>query len=146
MKKKLHKFNLAKLISSNIIFLFIFILFGEISFRTIKFVYKCSKNECDKKIFTLRPYEDSINLGIMRPDKTLGYVPKENLSLLIQQKGWDGKNVNTNFYGLRESNISSTDSKLILNVGDSFAFGDQVSDNETYQYCLNSFANRKLYP
>ncbi len=31
-----------------------------------------------------------------------------------------------------------------MNVGDSFAFGDQVSDSETYQYCLNNFADRKF--
>tara|TARA_A100001015_G_C15016976_1_gene726006 strand:+ start:1015 stop:2166 length:1152 start_codon:yes stop_codon:yes gene_type:complete len=144
MKTKIDKNNSFKILISNIVFLIFFGLFGEISFRTIKYVYKCAKNECDKKIFTLKPYEDSVNLGIQKPHKLLGYAPQDNLSLVINQKGWNFINVNTNLHGIRESNITKKDSNLILNVGDSFAFGDQVSDSETYQYCLNNFADRKF--
>ncbi len=139
-----NKGNLSQIVFSNIIFFILFILFGEIFFRTIKLAYKCAKNECDGKIFTLKPYQDSINLGIAKHDKLLGHVPKDNLSIIINQKGWDGITVNTYLYGLRESNINSKNKKLILNVGDSFAFGAQVSDKDTYQYCLNSFTVRKF--
>ena len=144
MFPKKNKINLSQIVFSNIIFFILFIIGGEIFFRTIKLFYKCAKNECDMKIFTFKPYEDSINLGIAKPDGLLGHVPKDNLSIIINQKGWDNIIVNTGLYGLRESNISSKDAKLILNIGDSFAFGAQVSDKDTYQYCLNNFTSRKF--
>ncbi len=59
-----------------------------------------------KKIFTLKPYEDSVNLGIQKPHKLLGYVPQDNLSLVINEKGWNNIIVNTNLHGIRESNIT----------------------------------------
>ncbi len=51
MKNKIYENNFFKIIISNIVFLIFFISFSEISFRTIKYVYKCAKNECDKKDF-----------------------------------------------------------------------------------------------
>ena len=83
--------------------------------------------EIDKKIFQKRDIYDS----------SKGWVSKPNLS---NMKVFDGKILNTNSKGLRGKNeylyAKDRDKVRILIIGDSFTFGDEVSDNETYSYYL----------
>ena len=70
-------------------------------------------------------------------DPKKGWIPRANLR---DVNAYDQKIVNTNSKGLRgkkEFPYAKNKEKLrILILGDSFTFGDEVSDNETYSYYL----------
>jgi hypothetical protein len=70
-------------------------------------------------------------------DPSKGWVSKPHLR---DMKISDNKILNTNSTGLRgktDYNYGRNDSRVrILTLGDSFTFGDEVSDNETYPYYL----------
>ena len=70
-------------------------------------------------------------------DRTKGWVSKPNLKDMTV---FDDKILNTNSKGLRGKNeylYGKNQNKIrILVLGDSFTFGDEVSDNETYSYYL----------
>src|SRR5215831_15854323 len=70
-------------------------------------------------------------------DPSKGWMPKPNLR---DVRVFNNKILNTNSKGLRgKRDFSYTKDKeklRILILGDSFTFGDEVSDNETYAYYL----------
>lgn len=70
-------------------------------------------------------------------DPTKGWVPKPNLR---EVKAFDNKTLNTNSKGLRgkkDFSYTKNNERLrILILGDSFTFGDEVSDDETYSHYL----------
>ena len=70
-------------------------------------------------------------------DSSKGWMPKPNLR---DVRAFNDKILNTNSKGLRGKKdfpYSKTKDKLrILILGDSFTFGDEVSDDETYAYYL----------
>jgi hypothetical protein len=70
-------------------------------------------------------------------DPTKGWIPKPNLR---EAKASNDKILNTNSKGLRGKKdfpyIKSKERLRILILGDSFTFGDEVSDDETYSYYL----------
>ncbi len=72
-----------------------------------------------------------------RYDASKGWMPKANLK---DVKAFDGKILNTNSKGVRGKRefayVKKKDTLRILILGDSFTFGDEVSDNETYSYYL----------
>jgi len=70
-------------------------------------------------------------------DPSKGWMPKPNLR---DVRVFNNKILNTNSKGLRGrkdfSYAKSTEKLRILILGDSFTFGDEVSDDETYPYYL----------
>ena len=72
-------------------------------------------------------------------DPIKGWIPKPNLT---DVKAFDNRTLNTNSQGLRgkkEFPFAKNNEKLrILILGDSFTFGDEVSDDETYSYYLQT--------
>ena len=70
-------------------------------------------------------------------DPSKGWIPKPNLR---DVKAFNDKILNTNSKGLRGKKdfpYAKNKEKLrILILGDSFTFGDEVSDDETYSYYL----------
>jgi hypothetical protein len=70
-------------------------------------------------------------------DPSLGWRPKPNLR---DVRVFDNKILNTNSKGLRGKKefpyIKDKERLRILIIGDSFTFGDEVSDDETYSYYL----------
>ena len=70
-------------------------------------------------------------------DASKGWIPKPNLKNI---KAFDNKILNTNSKGLRgKKDFSYAKDKekfRILILGDSFTFGDEVSDDETYAHYL----------
>lgn len=70
-------------------------------------------------------------------DPTKGWIPKPNLR---DVKAFDNKILSTNskgFRGKKDFPYTKNKEKLrILILGDSFTFGDEVSDDETYSYYL----------
>ena len=76
-------------------------------------------------------------------DPSKGWMPKPNLR---DVKVFNDKILNTNSKGIRGKKdfpYSKTKDKLrILILGDSFTFGDEVSDDETYAYYLQEMLPR----
>ena len=77
-------------------------------------------------------------------DASRGWRTKPNVTDL---RVFDNKTLNTNSHGLRGKNEFSFNNDRqkvrILILGDSFTFGDEVSDDETYSYYLQAIA---VYP
>jgi hypothetical protein len=72
-----------------------------------------------------------------RYDPSKGWIPKANLK---DVKVFNQKILNTNSKGFRGKRdfpyIKNKETLRILILGDSFTFGDEVSDDETYSYYL----------
>lgn len=137
--------KLTKIIYINII-VFITLLFSlETSHRFLKLVLSC-KHNCDFSVLSFKPYKESIFLGLSKKDSKLGYENAPNFSQLINIRGWNKTWVSTDKNGLRNSSPKSIKSLYsILTVGDSYAFGAQVSDKDTWQSCLNiNFKNKQF--
>ena len=70
-------------------------------------------------------------------DPSKGWIPKPNLR---DVKAFNNKILNTNSKGLRGKKdfpyLKNNERLRILILGDSFTFGDEVSDDETYSYYL----------
>jgi hypothetical protein len=131
----------AKIVAVNLmIFLFLLIV-AEILARSVWTVRSCIKSECDFSRITglkVRQIDRAINIGFSRFDPVLGLAPREGFSSIINAPGWV-KNAKLTITqdGFR-SNGSGTipGSSDVLVVGDSFTFGFQVSDSETWPACL----------
>ena len=70
-------------------------------------------------------------------DSSKGWIPKPNLR---EVRALNNKILNTNSKGLRGKKdfpyLKNNERLRILILGDSFTFGDEVSDDETYSYYL----------
>jgi hypothetical protein len=130
----------AKIVVVNlVIFLFLFIV-AEILARSVWTVQSCMKSECDFSRFAglkVRKIPRSINIGFTRFDELLGYVPREGFSASINAPGWHGDKLTIRKDGFRSNGSEPPPLPAeVLVVGDSFTFGEQVSDNETWPACL----------
>ena len=118
-----------KIYYATIIFTFLIILlfiFLEISSRIYSFYL--NKNYC-AKFLTVKKYSSL-------PDKILGYKPKEGKKI-----GCRKENYMINSDGIRNYKGYKFENSNFLIVGDSFGFGDEVSDNETLSYFLSNKYN-----
>ena len=82
--------------------------------------------------------EDKFNWGLLEPHNLLGFKNQNNIQKLIK-----GKEITTLKNGLRGGFQNKNATTKILTVGDSFAFGYEVSDKETWQSCLNKNIKNK---
>src|SRR5262249_36309535 len=123
--------------------------FGELVLRSAWTIKSCFDLNCDfRRITTLKVYDLPIlarNIGLTRFDDRLGYVPREGFDGVINEPeiGWSNVKVTISNDGFRLNNFEMgpkvTD---VLVVGDSFTFGDQVSNSETWPACLERKLNR----
>ena len=131
------------LIASNIVILVIAFVALEASFRVVKTVKACLlHNYCNpSKLFEPATVDPLVYFAALtKQDSRLGYTLSENWNGVINfQPLWKQVKVTTDYNGCRISSQSKMNSykKKILTVGDSFTFGDQVSNSETWQ----SYAN-----
>jgi len=149
----MHSFKSAKLHSIqrwtkiavvNLLVLLSLLIVAEIALRSIRTVRSCIKfEECDLSHITGLKIQDigrATYIGISRYDELLGYVPREGFSGTINAPGWISW-INAKVT-IRKDGFRSNGSEVappladVLAVGDSFTFGDQVSDNETWPACL----------
>ncbi len=139
-------FYKLRLISINIFVFILFLISLEIGLRTIRTVRDCIHENCNLSHYKIN--QQTVWFGISKPNSQLGFETKSNLDKIINYKGWENVKLSTDAYGLRNS--GHLDGKFnqrlkILTVGDSFTFGDQVSDHETWQYCLNNVQINYLF-
>jgi hypothetical protein len=145
--------RIFKLFIINLLVLFFLTLFIEVGFRTLWTLKQCFgkyTNGCDfKRLYSLkiRNTKDDVSelyLGLTKYDEKLGYIYtpgfKKVISTPINEKyiqDWKNVNLSINNDGYRSNdNDYLHDKYSILAVGDSFTFGSQVNNNETWPSCL----------
>jgi hypothetical protein len=129
----------TKIVVANLVIFLFLLIVAEILFRSVWSVRSCIRSECDFSpiaALKVRKIERATDIGFSRFDKLLGYVPREGFSASMNAAGWHGK------VTIRKDGFRSNGSEPpplpedVLVVGDSFTFGYQVSDNETWPACL----------
>jgi hypothetical protein len=95
-------------------------------------------------ISQLRIAPQDVMLGMSRPDPLLGYVPKEGFHATINAYGWPRVSITIDDQGFRHPHRTAPIGPRILAVGDSFTFGDQVSDEQTWPACLEERLGRPV--
>jgi len=116
----------------------------ELSYRAWGYFRDCDKI-CDSAFFTrLDAFNRSAHYGFTGPDPIVGHSLVDG-TFKIHEAYWNGATI-TIREGVRvnpklESNLAGG---AILTVGDSFVFGDQVSDDETWPALLEQRLNRRV--
>ena len=145
--------KIIKIFVINILIFLFLILFIEIGFRTLWTFKQCFgkyTNGCDfKRLYSLKIRENKdglteLHLDLTQYDKNLGhkYSPGFNkiITTPLNEKyihEWDNIKLTINSDGFRANdNFFKLDKYSILAVGDSFTFGSQVNNNETWPSCL----------
>ena len=122
-----------------LVFLFLLIVV-EILLRSVWTVRSCINSECDfSRIAGLKvqKIDRATDLGLTRFDELLGYVPREGFSATMNALPWHGGKLTIRKDGFRSNGSEPPPlPEDVLVVGDSFTFGYQVSDNETWPACL----------
>lgn len=133
----------------NVLILFVLLIFAEIMLRSASTVTSCFKSHCDlsrittMKVRDVRQNFSSKFIGISRFDDRLGYVPREGFDAVINASGWTDAKVTITNDGFRLNNVEMKSRvSEVLVVGDSFTFGDQISNHETWSACLEEKLNR----
>jgi hypothetical protein len=117
----------------------------ELSYRTWLYFNNCDQG-CNNTGFItkLDAFPRITHIGLMAPNPILGYSPADG-TFKIDKWGWNGATI-TIRQGVRLSpNFEPASAGgAILTVGDSFVFGDQVSDDETWPALLERGLNRRV--
>jgi hypothetical protein len=130
----------AKIVVMNLVVFLFLLVVAEILARSVWTVRSCINSECDFSRLAglkVQKIDRATDLGLTRFDELLGYVPREEFSATMNTAGWHGNRLTIRKDGFRSN--GSEPSPLptdVLVVGDSFTFGEQVSDNETWPACL----------
>jgi hypothetical protein len=121
----------------NFLLLVIILISVEASYRVFKTVSSCIEGSCDFEY--LKNPNSSKPIGMAEFNSKIGYVPRKMFKSTISDKRWNGAFVSINKKGFRDNaniNIEFKDLEAILVAGDSFTFGDQVGNAETWPSCL----------
>ena len=126
-----------RILAVNILVAVVLLLAAEIGYRGVKFVGSCLSRQCDASYWQAgSKFRQNIDIGISRDDAVLGHVPNDGEYFI----DWPG--VSTSKVTIRDGvrvNASfdpPASGAPTLAIGDSFTFGDEVSDNETWPACL----------
>lgn len=129
--------RLAKILAINLLLICLGVLILEAGYRTVKYVVSCTKQECDARFFRFEPTVSNQNIGLTIFDPVLGFIPRPNFDAVIEQPSWNRARVTITADGYR-SNDDNTASAPVnaLAIGDSFTFGNQVSNRDTWPSCM----------
>lgn len=130
--------RIIKIIAINLALIVTGVLILETGYRSIKYLASCTVH-CDSNFFRLSPIEGNLNIGLTVFDPALGFVPRPYFDSIINQPSWNRANVTITADGYRSNNDQTT-ARLFeaLAIGDSFTFGNQVSNTDTWPSCLGT--------
>tara|TARA_B110001450_G_C17641078_1_gene489314 strand:+ start:406 stop:1518 length:1113 start_codon:yes stop_codon:yes gene_type:complete len=142
-----------KIISINLAIFIGLIIMSELGLRILWTSYTCISRDCDfSRVSKIAVYEinngfTEKNIGLSEPNSVLGYQPKPGFQRVIRATGWDSKLVSIDNNGYRSNGIAHDVEDLdvgstILTVGDSFTFGDEVNNHETWPACIEKNTKR----
>jgi hypothetical protein len=118
----------------------------ELSYRTWLFFRNCDNNACHNSSFftKLDAFHRNKYLGYLAADPIVGYAPTDG-AFIIREPGWNDAKV-TIAKGVRANGGSPAlgRSESILAVGDSFVFGEQLSDDESWPAILERETGRRV--
>jgi len=140
--------GLIRIIIFNALIFVALLALGEFVLRSASTIRSCLTSNCDlRQITTLKLYDVrsfySKDIGLTRFDDRLGYVPREGFDAVINEVGWKDVRLTIRNNGFRLNNLGMAPQVAdVLVVGDSFTFGDQVSNTETWPACLERKLNR----
>ncbi|MEB3263007.1 MAG: SGNH/GDSL hydrolase family protein [Synechococcus sp.] len=150
---RLARFRSAlKVVAINSTIIVVLILIAELVHRSLlagfgkTCFFNCSYHEIIKDIG--QDPRSTFREATFAYDSKTGYAPKPFLSGMIFDRPWDNSVVSTGAYGIRNSAYDFAASYpwgKVLTVGDSFTFGSEVPDGDTWQSCLNSSQTERLY-
>jgi hypothetical protein len=129
-----------KIVAVNILVLLGLLLVLELGYRAVKFAGSCFDSKCDATYWQLgNGFRQNLDIDISHPDPVLGHVPNDgdyDVPWLdeppIHVRIRNGVRVN----GDDSAAPPDTGNAATLAVGDSFTFGDEVRDSETWPACL----------
>jgi hypothetical protein len=128
-----------KLIAINLLVFVAILVLAEMVLRVSQTVSSCFKSNCNlsyiSRMTIYRTEKRSPTNAIGRFDEQLGQVPKEGFDALVER--WNNAKVTITSEGFRDNeNKNIAQPADILVVGDSFAFGAEVSNDQTWPSCL----------
>lgn len=136
----------AKVLLVNILVASALLLTVELGYRAAKFAASCIDDSCDRRYWALaNKFTQNVSLGLSREHPTLGYVPNDGHFELAGPASKPA--VITIRNGVRLNAGEDTyvpPGSSTLAVGDSFTFGSEVSDGETWPACLERTWNTKV--
>ena len=128
---------MKKLILYNLLFAILFFAFSEILLRSY-LSFKHIKNPHIS--YWGKTWYRFYQLNFSKFDENLISILKESNYKNVDLPRWSkNSNITINYKGFRDNNNHSIifdNKKKILVTGDSFTFGEQVSDEETWPSCL----------
>jgi hypothetical protein len=141
--------SLIRIAIVNVLIFFALLALGELVLRSAWTVKSCFNLNCDlKRTTTLKVYDLPIiifrDIGLTRFDNRLGYVPREDFDTVINDPSYGSEvRVTITNEGFRLNNLGLAPQITdVLVVGDSYTFGFQVSNSETWPACLERKLNR----
>jgi hypothetical protein len=134
----------CKIIVINVIVFFSLFAALEVSYRVWMYFRNCDTCNNAALVTKWDAFNRSIGYGFLASDSITGVSPVDG-TFLIREPGWNDATI-TISQGVRANkNLAPASADgAILAVGDSFVFGDQVSDDETWPSILERRLNRRV--
>lgn len=141
------------LIVANLLTLLILLVLVEGAARAVRFAKSCFRS-CEYKYLTNPPIilpPSSTNLGLHKFDPVLGYVPRSGFDRKFGKEPlptWSGSRITILDRGIRANDnagIHLGNAAPVLVAGDSFAYGEHVSNNQTWPSCVERRIQRPVH-
>ncbi|HNP62259.1 MAG TPA: hypothetical protein PKM72_15535, partial [Nitrospirales bacterium] len=142
--------NWIKIFLINIGVVILIFVLAEIGLRAYSTLKSCLMEQCDGSLFTrFNLFHENKMIGLSTLDPLLGYKPNPGFRGLIHHPPyWDNVYVSIDRHGFRQHSDDNTMSDhsgtKVLTVGDSFTFGDQVNNSQTWPACLAQKTGHKV--
>ncbi len=136
-----------KLISINLCVLAVLLLLLEGGARLVWTLKTCMAGKCDSnrlKHLAVRELPSDVNINFIEKNNRLGYIPTPGFNRIINFRHWPHVKVSIDENGYRNNDNDTIDTHSILAIGDSFTFGDQVSNRDTWPSCLERSLNKGI--
>lgn len=135
-----------RLILINLAVLAGLMLVAELGYRTIEFADSClDHRRCSMRVWgpnVVGPREVPMQVR----DPVLGFVSRPDVSMRIDDPASRayGTEITTGAHGIRSNGAPSPDGPAVLAIGDSFTFGQNVSDHESWPACVERGLGRPV--